>query len=387
MFPRIRCLPAVAALLFPLILIGAVALAACGGGEEKSIAPAPAPAEQTASADAAELMSEISDTKREPALDTKATNQATLTEEQFLQEAQADPVLKDLVDYASELGYEDVLAAYRNEYDNGGTVVVAAMTDKDGQVVFAVQGTKALEGHGLMKMEGLEVEGEKLAGGTITLFDRTGSATLDLATGKVESVESHSSCKYWHCVGECFLYSVWTRWDVRMLCGTACGSCIGAPNPVSCGICAACAVGIAANCFGGCGLDSCRWCGSDACGEDEYVGSPTCGTQQDWMRGSYWNRVYREWWDYWCFNPGAGDSWCKHNSEMKWQESCQYGCSNGVCLTPTATPTPTRTPTPTGTPTPLPTLAPTHTPTPPPIGWQSPTTTRTRVPTPPYHPR
>jgi len=392
-----RCLLSVAALGF--LLTGAVGLAACGGGDEegeklspaaatatgspaaRSFAPAPgAPLpEGTVSADVAELMSEISDPKREPPLDTKAADQASLTEEQFRQEAKADPVLGDLVDYASELGYEDVLAAYRTEYDNGGTLVVAALTDKDEQVVFAVQGTEALEGHGLMKMENLKVEDEKPTGGTITLFDRNGSATLDLATGKVESVESHSSCKYWHCVGECFLYSVWTRWDIRMLCGSACGSCIAAPNPVSCGICAACAVTIAANCFGGCGLDSCRWCNSDACGEDEYLGSPQCG-KMEYNRLVAKNSVYREWRDYWCYNPGQGDSWCKYNSEMKWVENCDYGCSNGQCLTATSTATRTRTPTPTRTPTRTPTLTPTRTPTPTPPGWIPPTPTSTATP-------
>ena len=68
MFARIRCVPAVAALLlFPLI--SAVALAACGGGagEERRQAPAPpqatAPPEQTASAGVADFTALLGDVK------------------------------------------------------------------------------------------------------------------------------------------------------------------------------------------------------------------------------------------------------------------------------------------------------------------------------------
>lgn len=370
MVARIRCLAAVAALLLPLI--AALALVACGGGRgDRSLSAdkTPPPAERTAIASVAELMAEISDTKREPPLNAKAVNQAILTEEQFLLEAKADPVLQDLVDYAGELGYTDVLTAYRNDYDNGGSAVVAAMTDKDKQVIFVVQGAGALEGHGLVKMEGVEAENDRPARGTITVFDRTGGAALDLATRAIESSDSHSSCKYWHCVGECVDWHISDDWLLKYGCGIACGSCIVGPNPVSCGACGVCAAGVVAVCFGGCGLDSCSWCSSDDCGDDEEV---------RYCQGS---GLLLGMTHYWCENPGKFTSRCKSEIRDPQLIGCPYGCSEGWC----STATPTRTATATATASRTPTPAVTRTPTP--VGWQPPTSTPTRKPTAPYRPK
>jgi len=96
--------------------------------------------------------------------------------------------------------------------------------------------------------------------GTIKMFDTTGNIISGAKYDNDKVVEVYKKSDQvsaawtdWDCFGDCIgsLWNDYPSW-VRLLCEAACGSCIFAPNGISCSACIGCLGGRAWVCYDNC---------------------------------------------------------------------------------------------------------------------------------------
>lgn len=95
--------------------------------------------------------------------------------------------------------------------------------------------------------------------GAFNLYLANGEALLtsQIENGLATTVNRHpiiDADSYWDCVGECVgcAFNCYLPWWMQIVCEGACGTCIFAPNPVTCVSCLACLGGIGVACSSTC---------------------------------------------------------------------------------------------------------------------------------------